>query len=166
MNRLKTLALAGLLLGGFISCNQQADKETNAATATPAIADSTTTQVVATTLAVNGNYVSEGYQNRSQGYDWVGVSVETITDSTISVHVRSRSDVKKPTCTLDPTTATRVKANVYQALLQEKPVIFTFSDTSVTISPLHPQDEGILHYYCSGGATLAGSYQKTAEQIQ
>ncbi|QBQ39932.1 hypothetical protein E2P86_01695 [Sphingobacterium psychroaquaticum] len=166
MNRLKTLASMGLLLAGLISCNQQSGKETTSTTSTSDLADSSMSQSVEPTQAVNGNYVSEGYQNRSKGYDWVGISVETTTDSTISVYVHSRTDVKKPTCTLDPTPAKRVKANVYQALLQEKPVLFTFSDTSVTISPLNQQDEGILHYYCSGGATLAGSYHKTSDQIK
>ncbi|MEG0454604.1 MAG: hypothetical protein RR559_04520, partial [Bacteroides sp.] len=36
----------------------------------------------ATVEALAGNYVSDGYDKRSEGYDWVAVSITAITDST------------------------------------------------------------------------------------
>lgn len=48
-----------------------------------------------------GTFVSDGYQERSRGYDWVGVSISALSDSTAHVAVRSRVDQKKATCTFD-----------------------------------------------------------------
>lgn len=151
MNILQSTLLLALVPLALSNCNQKKVKENNT---------TTTEQSQSDTRLVAGNYVTADYDKRSEGYDWVGVMVQNQTDSTITIQIRSRADRKKPTCTLD-TEAKRIKDGVYQASLQGKKVLFTFNDSSLTINPESSTDEAILHFYCSGGASIAGSYAKT-----
>jgi hypothetical protein len=116
------------------------------------------------TLAIAGQYVTSDYLRRNEGYDWIGVSVTLTNDSTFIISVRSRADKKKPTCTFDAT-ATRINETTYVALAEGKPVLFIFSDSTLTISAQLKEDERILHYYCSGGGSLANTYQKIYEPL-
>ena len=111
-----------------------------------------------------GNYVSESYERRSEGYDWVGVSVTQINDSALKISVRSRADKKKPTCTFDATAA-KINDTTYSAPAEGKTVLFVFRDSSLVISTRLKEDEGILYYYCSGGGSLADTYQKIYEPL-
>ena len=43
---------------------------------------------------VVGDYADAGYENRSQGYDWVGVMVRSAGNEQIDIKVRARSDIK------------------------------------------------------------------------
>lgn len=54
------------------------------------------------TVAVTGDYGSLDYEKRNEGYDWVGVSVKQITDSTLHISVRSRADKKNRLAHLMP----------------------------------------------------------------
>lgn len=155
MNILKGIVLSGCTLVVLNSCTQQSSKNEKSAT----IEKSTTTS-----LEVDGQYVSQDYENRNKGYDWVGVIIKNIDEGKVSIKIRSRADKKKPTCTLDAV-ATKVKEGVYYAKLEGKNVVFTFNETSVTISTENHHDEGVLNFYCSGGASIAGAYTKIATPL-
>lgn len=113
-------------------------------------------------LAVDGAYVSDGYTQREEGYDWVKVMITSTTSDEISIAVRSREDIKKPTCTLDAK-AKKITDNTYLAELEGKKVIFTFTDKSLSIEAKDEADNNILYYFCSGGASLRGTYEKVNE---
>jgi hypothetical protein len=117
-----------------------------------------------TSDSVVGNYVSSDYQKRKEGYDWVSVAVTKNTDSTVHVSIRSRADLKKPTCTFDAE-AKRLNDTVYTAKALDKNILFTFNLNQVTISTEHKEDTGVLNYYCSGGGSLAGIFDKLKEPI-
>lgn len=152
MNILKAVVLSGGFVLALNSCTQQTNKNDK----------STATEQPATTkLMVEGSYATPDYEKRNEGYDWTGVIVQNIDDHKISIKIRSRSDKKKPTCTLDAE-ATKLKDGVYHATLEEKNVVFTFNETSVTIDTENPQDKDALHFYCSGGASIADTYTKIA----
>ncbi len=112
----------------------------------------------------SGNYVSEGYDKRGEGYDWVSVSVKNINENEISVSVRSRADQKKPTCTFD-TKAKKVNDSTYSTVAEGKNVIIKFTDKSIKIATEKPEDESALYFFCSGGATVAGTYNKINESL-
>ena len=116
------------------------------------------------TLKVMGNYVNADYSVRSKGYDWLAVIVSAQKDSTITVKVRSRSDRKKPTCTLNAI-ALKARPSLYRAVLKEGNVLFTFSDSNLTIAPEEAKDEAAVYFYCSGGASFAGIYSKLIGSI-
>lgn len=109
--------------------------------------------------AVIGNYVSSEYQKRKEGYDWVAVKVSKNTDSTVHIAVRSRADLKKPTCTFDAD-AKRLNDSVYVATALNKNIRFTFGQKLLSIDTEHPADSSVLNYFCSGGGSLAGQYAK------
>lgn len=48
-----------------------------------------------------GSYADDSYSKRNEGYDWVGVTISALNDSSANIAVRSRTDIKKPTCTYD-----------------------------------------------------------------
>lgn len=113
--------------------------------------------------SIYGNYVDGSYAQRNEGYDWVGVRVKNGNEGQIEVQVRSRADKKRPTCTFD-VTAYMISDSTYQAMVDGKQVLFNFANQKLTIST-EPQDENVLYFYCSGGATLAGTYSKIEEDL-
>ncbi|QYA26398.1 hypothetical protein G3I01_13105 [Gramella sp. MT6] len=111
-----------------------------------------------------GNYVDDGYSQKDEGYDWVSVAVTDAGNDQINIKVRSRADKKKPTCTFDAT-ASRVDENTYSSVLDGKTILYKFEDSNLTISPAEPEFEGVLAFYCSGGASVAGTYRKINEEL-
>ena len=61
-------------------------------------------------IQFEGNYVSDGYEKKYEGYDWVAVTVRQTGNSTYHLRIRSRMDIKKPTCTFDAE-ATKLDSN-------------------------------------------------------
>ncbi len=111
-----------------------------------------------------GNYVSADYEQRSKGYDWVAVTVESTDQHKIRIKIRSRADLKKPTCTLD-TEAMEIGAGVFEAHLSNGIAVFEFKDGNLSIRPKTEKDAGALYFYCSGGASIAGNYHQTTAKL-
>ena len=147
-----TTSIALLALSGCNnvtpSVNNQTIKQPNAAV-TPAV------------QTVVGDYASAGYENRSQGYDWVGVMVRSAGNEQIDIKVRARSDIKKPTCQFDGTASLmgqdKAHGVIFQTKVNDSTAFFQFKDGMLTIDS---QDKYALNYFCSGGASLVGDYQK------
>lgn len=51
---------------------------------------------------------------------------------------------------------------IFQTKVNDKQVFFQFKDSTLTIDG--PESDA-LSYFCSGGASLAGEYQKLAGQL-
>ncbi len=111
-----------------------------------------------------GNFVTEGYEKRAEGFDWTAVTVSKTTDSTLNISVRSRADKKKPSCTFDATIA-KVNDTAYNAMVQGKAIRFSFTDSTLHIYAEREGNNNLLNYYCSGGASLAGIYKKINEPL-
>lgn len=106
-----------------------------------------------------GNYVSADYALRSKGYDWVSVAVTPAENGRLKFAVRSRADHKTPTCTLDAV-ATKISTNLYRSEIDGKGILYQFRNGQLTVSPENGSDSGLLNFYCSGGASVAGTYKK------
>ncbi|MCT4673687.1 MAG: hypothetical protein N4A37_10660 [Prolixibacteraceae bacterium] len=119
---------------------------------------------ITTSTEVIGNYVSDGYDKRKEGYDWVSVIVTRIDNNKINLKVRSRADKKRPTCTFDAIAYKR-NDSIYQTSVQGKSVLFRFNKDQINISTENDQDNSVLYFYCSGGASFAGSYKKIHESL-
>lgn len=116
-------------------------------------------------IAVAGNYVTSDYQIRNEGYDWMAVKVTELSDSMLQISIRARADIKKPTCTFDAKAYKTEPGNVFNATVEGFGVYFTFEADSLVISGETDQDNEMLGYFCSVGASLAGVYHKTAEPL-
>jgi hypothetical protein len=116
-------------------------------------------QTTTETKEISGNYADAGYALRSQGYDWVGVSFRTTESGQAMVKVRSRADKKRPACTFDAVVYQR-EDNSYYTSDEGKTIVFTFSGDTLRIAAEGPDAANSLYYYCSGGATLAGTYTR------
>jgi hypothetical protein len=113
---------------------------------------------------VLGSYVTDGYERRIDGDDWVAVLVTARENGKLAIAVRSRADKKSPTCTFN-TLADENGPNSYKAFVNGKPVLFIFSESSVSIQTEKDEDSGILNFYCSGGASIAGEYKKVTDSF-
>lgn len=147
-NKLKPIILAFIIVFALVACKHEKGKSGK----NLRIENTEETTVV-------GNYVSDGYSNRNQGYDWISVIVTSSTDDKLNIKVRSRADKKKPTCTFDAV-AQKIDEDNYQTQINDKVILFQFSSNSVSITTKNEEDRGLLNFYCSGGASLEGSYKR------
>lgn len=113
---------------------------------------------------IEGNYVSKDYSKRSEGYDWIAISVTEAKSNQLNISVRSRADKKKPTCIFDAV-ANKVNDKVYQTQIDGKSILFEFTKEQISITTKDKNNEGLLFFYCSGGASIAGTFQKINEPI-
>lgn len=127
---------------------------------------STQSKLTPAVQTVIGDYATDGYDKRQQGYDWVGVMVRPSGEAEIDIKVRARGDIKKPSCSFDgkATLMGQDQAHgvIFQTVANNSMTFLQFKDGKLTIDS---QDKMALHYFCSGGDTLAGDYQKLASQL-
>ena len=83
-------------------------------------------------------------------------------DNAVDISVRSRDDKKKPTCSYEGT-AKKIATDVYESIYNDKTILFTFTDSTVVISAKNKEDENILYFFCSGGASLKCTYFKLTD---
>ena len=129
-------------------------------------ADRISTDKVSTDKVL-ADYATADYDKRAQGYDWVGVMVRADGDRQIDIKVRSRSDIKKPTCHFDGKATLMgqdtAHGTIFQAKVNDSTAFFQFKDDKLIIdSP----DKYALNYFCSGGGSLAGEYKKLAVGLE
>ncbi|WP_158681434.1 PliI family lysozyme inhibitor of I-type lysozyme [Pseudoalteromonas sp. T1lg88] len=135
----------------------EAQAQENATSTAP-----TTTQTA--TFSPAGNYVSGEYHKRDQGYDWMAVQVSQSGPEQINVSIRSRIDRKRPTCTYTGT-AQRLSDTRYKAETQGTAILFDFTAQGIEIGTEQPEAEGMLNFFCSGGASIKGGYSKLSEPL-
>lgn len=104
-----------------------------------------------------GNYATESYQERNKGMDWVAVMITKSNKRAYKVKVRSRTDIKRPTCTFDGY-ATIVAKDTLLCNADGHQILFIKDGHKLTITTKDQKDLDFLRYYCSGGASLAGTY--------
>lgn len=156
MINLKKILFATMMTLVVYSCTTETKKQEEK--------ENQTAQEVAEKINFEGNYVNNSYNQRKEGYDWVAVIVNKESDNQLKITVRSRADKKKPTCTFD-VIAQKFDENTYTSVVQDKQVMFRFSENGITIETEKKEDSGILSFYCSGGASLADTYTKINEPL-
>ncbi len=114
---------------------------------------------------VSGNYVSDGYSQRDEGYDWVAVMVSELTDTLLQVSIRSRADKKQPTCTLDAMAAKHKSDGLFQATIDGNSILFKFRNDSLFILEDPNSGYSNLNFFCSGGASLSGVYTRISTPL-
>ena len=156
-----TLSLTSSSLFALTSC-----ANTTSSTDTSTIKQTTAT-ITPAVQAVVGDYASEGYAKRVQGYDWVGVMVRPSGSQEIDITVSSRSDIKKPTCTFNGKATLMGQDDahgvIFQSKINDSTAFFQFKDDKLTIDS---QDKYELNYFCSGGVSLVGNYEKLEGDLE
>lgn len=141
---LYSLSMIVLLTTIFVSCTFTVEKTSSGTT------------LIKSEEAFIGTFVSEGYEKRNSGADWVSVTIVQIRENLFHAEIRSRSDIKKPSCTLT-TDAHLNKKGELTASQNDLNIGFRISGDILSIYSPSNQD---LNYFCSGGATLAGKYKR------
>ncbi|WP_159950030.1 PliI family lysozyme inhibitor of I-type lysozyme [Polaribacter septentrionalilitoris] len=152
-NYIKIHYISVLILFLFIGCKNNTEKT-----------EKDSEQKITKELSITANYVSEDYLKRSEGYDWVSVSVTKAKNNQLNISIRSRADNKKPTCTFDAI-ARKVDDKTYQTQIKGKTILFAFTDSKISITAKKQEDESLLYFYCSGGASISGTYSKIDEPL-
>ena len=152
MSSIRIILTVVIIMMTIISCNEERNKTETIQSKSQPTAD------------ITGNYVSDSYDKRSEGYDWVAVTISKINENEIFLSVRSRADNKKPTCTFD-SKAYKIDDSTYYTSAEGKRVIIRFTSKAVEIAAEKPEDETALYFFCSGGATVAGTYKKIGEPL-
>ena len=106
--------------------------------------------------AFAGTFVSEGYETKDKGTDWVAVTITRIREHLFHVEVRSRSDIKKPSCTFTADAHLNKQGELVTSEYNSE-VGFRISGNFLSIYSPSGKD---LNFFCSGGATLAGEYKR------
>lgn len=109
-----------------------------------------------------GDFVTEEYAQRAEGNDWTAVSITETSDSTAHISIRSRADIKKPSCTFDGDGILTPDGDSLVVETEGNHIYFTLRDDTLGISS---DDDTILYYYCSGGGTLKGDYVRLHEPL-
>lgn len=161
-----------IILIGFISCSkeQQTSEKRNSGNAPDTsvqktYSNNTVSENTSDSITEHfnfdnfGNYVDGSYIDRSSGADWVGVKILPYGIGKAMVSIRSRADKMKPTCTFDGI-ASVISANELMSAEFMGTLIFKFSGKDLTISAGPDSQEPLLTYFCRGGGSLAGTYQK------
>ncbi len=164
-SRLSMIALqlvtAVTTLAILTGCNSASPNMSNITAVTQTSTIATQMSPSPAVKTVVGDYASEGYDKRTQGYDWIGVMVRANGVDRIDIKVRSRNDIKKPSCRFDGTATLMGQDNahgvIFQTTANDSVTFLQFKDGKLTIDN---EDKYALNYFCSGGATLAGDYQK------
>lgn len=107
----------------------------------------------------SGNYVTEHYENRNDGYDWVAVSITEIIDNQLLVSVRSRNDKKTPTCTFDATFY-KINDSLFHTFTVGKEVSLEIISDKLKFKTAQSGDVEAFKFHCSGGGSLAAIYHK------
>jgi hypothetical protein len=103
-----------------------------------------------------GTFVSKDYSKKNEGKDWVSVKITQITHNLFRLEVRSRADIKKPTCTITCEAHLTEEGELLGSQYEFDLGIKINKDLIEIYSPSNKD----LNYFCSGGATLAGKYKR------
>jgi len=115
--------------------------------------------------AAEGDYVQDSYHQRSEGYDWVAVTISNETEEGAHMQVRSRTDIKKATCSYDADLQRQADGVFTAAIEGPATMVVTIKDGTLNIATKNPENAIRLMWYCSGGGTLEGSYQKLDQPL-
>ena len=140
MMRLLQIIMFTLLLGILAACDTAEDRSTSDSKG-----------------LISGDFVNDGYEKRAEGYDWVCVSITKKDDTTAHVSVRARADKKKPTCSFEAD-AFPMGSNRMKTAYEGKGILFILRGDTLEIAPEGEESQNLLYYFCSGGATLEGTY--------
>lgn len=99
-------------------------------------------------------YANADHAKRLQKYDWVAVQITPQASAkALTIKVYSHNDAKeRQTCRYESTAIW----NGQDKYISKENIEFSFIDDSLIITG----QETALFYYCSGGASLAGTYEK------
>lgn len=168
------ISLIVLLLGVFLSCNKEEPNKKmsndgnshDSSEQKSNLQDSVPSDTGPTDFNMDnyGNYVDGSYNDRSSGADWVSVKILPYTNGNVMVSVRSRADKMKPSCTYDGIASVTGKNEL---MINESlgTMVLKFNDNSLSISAGEDSEEIVLTYFCRGGGSLAGAYQKINQDL-
>lgn len=109
-----------------------------------------------------GDYVTDHYAQRAEGYDWGVVRIESRGDDSYNISIRSRIDKKKPTMRLDGIARTIGRDTLMMVDKSDAFIYFIKKGDTLSIDSNIPK---VLYWYCSGGASLRGDYTKIDAEL-
>ncbi len=110
-----------------------------------------------------GNYVTNHYKDRAEGYDWSVVMVEAEGDGA-KIQIKSRNDKKRPSCSMNAKASVKDK-NTLVVKVDETEILFSFQGQEMEILTAKDENRINLMRYCSGGGSIADVYKKLVANL-
>lgn len=111
-----------------------------------------------------GNYVTEGYFKREEGYDWTVVQIFKNEQGEFVSEISSRSDLKRPSCSWK-TFLSHVDESLLSTSFMDKIIHFELVGDSLFLKGENEDSDDILSFFCNGGGSLKNSYVKLNEPL-
>lgn len=111
-----------------------------------------------------GDFVTEEYKNREDGYDWTVVRILQNELGELSAEISSRSDLKRPSCRWATQLDTLDEQTLVTSFMDET-ILFKVKGDSLWIEGDSPEADELLHFFCNGGASLKNSYTRIHEPL-
>ena len=119
------------------------------------------TRLTPAVKTVIGDYANDGYDKRLEGYDWMTVKVRPHGSDQINIQIRARADIKKPSCYFNGQATLMGQDDalgvIFETIANDSKTFLQFKNGKLTIDSTN---QHALNYFCSGGASLAGNYQR------
>lgn len=112
----------------------------------------------------SGDYVTEGYSKREEGYDWTVVRIFKNEQGELVSEISSRSDLKRPSCHWE-TDLTIMNETTLSTSFMDKTIHFELVGDSLFIKGENEEADEILYFFCNGGGSLKKSYFKLNEPL-
>ncbi|MEN2281045.1 hypothetical protein AAGF08_02835 [Algoriphagus sp. SE2] len=112
----------------------------------------------------SGDYVTEGYYKREEGYDWTVVRIFKNEQGELVSEISSRSDLKRPTCSWKTNLSIENERTLSTSFM-DKIIHFELEEDSLFIKGENTEAGEILYFFCSGGGSLENSYVKLNEPL-
>ncbi len=111
-----------------------------------------------------GDYVTEGYSKREEGFDWTVVRILNNEQGELVAEISSRSDLKRPSCHWK-TNLSAVSTSKLSASFMENSIHFEVVGDSLFIKGEDEEADDSLYFFCNGGGSLKNSYVKLNEPL-
>lgn len=111
-----------------------------------------------------GEFVTEDYEKREDGYDWTVVRILQNEMGELSAEISSRSDLKRPSCHWQTLLDTLNEETLTTSFMDQR-ILFRVKGDSLFIEGENQEAENLLHFFCNGGGSLKNIYTRIHESL-
>lgn len=120
-----------------------------------------TTNAAEASTSLFGEFANADFQRRSEGYDYLAIRIDSLNEYFALVNITARADKKDPSCELQ--VIARIDGDILAFESVDKNTVHIISTSNgIKIETAEESNGSDLYFYCTGGATIAGEYQRTS----
>ena len=110
-----------------------------------------------------GDFVSESYSKKGEGYDWVAVRITKDPEGKLFATVSSRADQKRPSCAWQ--SELEEENGIWEGEILDQKIKFSLQGDTLHLTTDSEAASNASYFYCNGGGSLKGDYFRLKEPI-